>query len=134
MMSVASATADTPSGHRVAVQINSSDPALMNLALNNIHNIVEYYKGIGEEVQIEVVAYGPGLHMLRADTSPVKERLTTLKQSQPTLAFSACENTRNGMKRAERKDIPLLPEAGVVPSGVVRLMQLQEQGWSYLRP
>lgn len=126
--------ADSPSVHRVAIQIDSSDPAVMNLALNNIANIVGYYKGIGEEVQIELVAYGPGLHMFRADTSPVKERLATLKQVLPNLTLAACENTQNGMKRVEHKDIPLLPEVGVVPSGVVRLMQLQEQGWSYLRP
>ena len=48
----------------------------MNLALNNVRNITEYYKEKGETVAIEVVTYGPGLHMLRSDTSPVTPRPT----------------------------------------------------------
>ena len=45
---------------------------MMNLALNNATNVVQYYKDLGEKVTIEVVTFGPGLHMLRDDTSPVK--------------------------------------------------------------
>ncbi len=50
------------------------------------------------------------------------------------LRFSACENTRAGMSKREGKEVPLLNEAKRVPSGVVRLIELQEQGWSYIRP
>ena len=38
---------------------------MMNLALNNATNVAQYYKGLGEKVSIEIVTYGPGLHMLR---------------------------------------------------------------------
>jgi intracellular sulfur oxidation DsrE/DsrF family protein len=46
----------------------------------------------------------------------------------------ACGNTQANMTKVESKDIPLVGEAKVVPSGVVRVMELQQQGWSYVRP
>jgi uncharacterized protein len=72
--------------------------------------------------------------MLRADTSPIKTRIAAFHQSMPEVRLSACNNTLQGMETAERKKVELLPEATIVPSGVVRLMELQEQGWSYVRP
>ena len=111
-----------------------NDPAIMNLALNNVSNMAHHYHEIGEKVEIEVVAFGPGLHMLRDDTSPVKARIKSMSETMPQLAFSACGNTRENMTRAESKDIPLISQAKVVNAGVVRLMELQERGWSYLRP
>jgi uncharacterized protein len=38
------------------------------------------------------------------------------------------------MRKAENKDINLIAQATVVKSGVVRVMELQEQGWSYIKP
>ena len=122
--------------HRVAIQVNQNDPQVMNLALNNATNVIEYYRGKNEEVEVDIVTYGPGLHMLREDTSPVQDRLKRLKElAFPSkVQFSACNNTRQGMAKTEGKEIPVLADATVVPSGVVRLMELQEQGWSYIRP
>jgi intracellular sulfur oxidation DsrE/DsrF family protein len=120
--------------HRLAVQVNVNDAAVMNLALNNVSNAAQYYSEIGQKVEIEVVAFGPGLHMLRDDTSPVKARIKSMSETMPNVAFSACGNTRENMTRAEAKDIPLISQAKVVKAGVVRLVELQERGWSYLRP
>jgi intracellular sulfur oxidation DsrE/DsrF family protein len=122
--------------HRIAIQVDQNDPAIMNLALNNATNVIEYYRAKGEEVDVDVVTYGPGLHMLRADTSPVKDRIKNLKDlAFPSkIQFSACNNTKEGMEKKEGHPINVLSEAVVVPSGVVRLMELQEKGWSYLRP
>ncbi len=122
--------------HRVAIQVNQNDPQVMNLALNNVTNVIEYYRAKKEDVEIDVVAYGPGLHMLRADTSPVQDRLKRLKElAFPSkVQFSACNNTRQNMEKAEGRAISILPDATIVPSGVVQLMELQEQGWSYIRP
>jgi len=120
--------------HNLVLQVNANDPAMMNLALNNATNVAQYYKDLGEKVTIEVVTFGPGLHMLRDDTSPVKARIETLALSTPEISFKACGNTQENMHKAENKDIPLIPEATVVKSGVVRVMQLQEQGWSYVKP
>jgi len=130
------AAADKAPQHRIAIQVDQNDPQVMELALNNAQNVIEYYHGKGEDVQVEVVAYGPGLNMLRADTSPVKDRIRRMKEfSVPSnLTFSACNNTKTAMEKREGHAITIIPEASLVPSGVVRLMQLEEEGWSYVRP
>ncbi|MDB5653934.1 MAG: hypothetical protein JWQ94_1547 [Tardiphaga sp.] len=126
--------ADRKKAHRLVVQVDTNDPAVMNLVLNNVSNVTEYYKKSGQTIEIEVVAFGPGLHMLRDDTSPVKSRIGTMSEAMPHVTFSACGNTRENMTKAEKKDIPLISQAKVVGSGVVQIMELQERGWSYLRP
>jgi uncharacterized protein len=120
--------------HRLILQVNSNESAMMNLALNNATNVVQYYKDLGEKVSVEVVTFGPGLHMLRDDTSPVKARIEALALSSPEISFKACGNTREYMSKVESKEIPLISEAKVVRSGVVRVMELQEQGWTYVKP
>jgi uncharacterized protein len=120
--------------HRLILQVNTNEPAMMNLALNNATNVAQYYKDLGEKVNIEVVTFGPGLHMLRDDTSPVKARIKAIKESTPEISFKACGNTQENMHKVENKEIPIIPEATVVKSGVVRVMELQEQGWTYVKP
>jgi uncharacterized protein len=120
--------------HHLVLQVDTNDAATMNLALNNAMNVTEYYKEAGEKVEIEVIAFGPGLHMLRDDTSPVKARIETMALSTPEVSFKACGNTQANMSKAENKDIKLVPQAQVVPSGVVRVMQREEEGWTYVRP
>jgi hypothetical protein len=122
--------------HRVAIQVDQNDAAVMNLALNNATNMIEQYKSKGETVQIEIVTYGPGLHMLRADTSPVQDRIKQVVDASfpSSIKFMACNNTKEGMEKREGKTIGIVPQAEIVPSGAVRLIELQEQGWSYLKP
>lgn len=120
--------------HHVAIHVDENDPQRMNMALNNANNIISRYEGQGDEVQIEIVTYGPGLHMLRADTSPVADRVAQMSLEHENIAFSACNNTLQGMQRQAGAEIALLSEAHIVPSGAVRLIELQEQGWAYLRP
>ena len=128
------AAADKKAQHRVVLQVNTNEPATMNLALNNATNVAQYYKDRGEKVMIEIVTFGPGLNMLRSDTSPVKARIETLALSTPEISYKACGNTQQNMQKAENKDIPIIPQAQVVSSGVVRVMELQEQGWTYVKP
>jgi uncharacterized protein len=120
--------------HRLAIHVDQKDPAVMNLALNNARNVYEHYNERGEEVAIEIVAYNQGLHMLRDDTSPVKDKIAALRAKVKNVTFAACNNTKHAMEKAEGKEVPLIPEATIVPSGVVRLVELQEQGWAYVRP
>jgi uncharacterized protein len=120
--------------HRLAIHVDQKEPAVMNLALNNAMNVYEHYNERGEEVEIEIVAYNQGLHMLRDDTSPVKDRIKVIAEKSPAISFKACGNTQENMGKAENKAIPLVAQATLVKSGVVRLMELQEQGWTYVRP
>ena len=122
--------------HHIAIQVDQNDPQVMNLALNNVNAVIEHYRAMNEDVDIDVVTYGPGLHKLRADTSPVQDRIKRLKDTvfPGKIQFSACNNTKQGMEKAEGHAISVVPDATIVPSGVVHLMELQEQGWSYVRP
>ena len=120
--------------HKIAIQVSENNPATMNLALNNVANLAQYYSENGQLWSIEVVAYGPGLHMLRADDSPVKDRLHSIKQSINDITFSACANTMKGMEKAEGHPIAIVNDARIVPAGVVRLAELQERGYSYIKP
>jgi uncharacterized protein len=133
-VALAAQPAPEPKEHRLILQVNTNDAAAMNLALNNATNVAQYYEKAGEPVKIEVVTFGPGLNMLRDDTSPVKARIETMALSTPEVSFKACGVTRENMRKAEDKDIPIIPQAEVVPSGVVRVMQLEEKGWSYVKP
>jgi len=130
------AAAQSAKKHRVVLHVDQNDPAVMNQALNNARNILDTFRDKNEDVEIEIVAYGPGLHMLRDDTSPVKGRIKELADvSFPSkVTFSACGITRTNMERNEGHPIPILAQAGVVPAGVVRIMELQEQGYSYVKP
>lgn len=131
-----SACAATPAmrPHRLIVHVDDNDPARMNLALNNISNVYAHYLEKNEPIEVELVAYGPGLHMLRADTSPVKQRLASLRETYDNIVYTACGNTMQNMAKAEGKAVALLPDVGIVSAGVTRIMELQEKGWSYVRP
>jgi uncharacterized protein len=120
--------------HKLAIHVDQNDPAVMRLALGNTRNAYELYASMGEDIAIEIVCYSQGLHMLRDDTSPVKEEIRTTRAKVPQLAFGACNNTKRAMERTEGKTIPIIQEAVVVPAGVVRLVELQEQGFKYLKP
>ncbi|HBK08761.1 MAG TPA: hypothetical protein DDZ81_23380 [Acetobacteraceae bacterium] len=128
--------AEATKPHRMSFHIVSADPVMMNVVLHNIAAAAEYYAARNETVAIELVANGPGYVMMRADKSPVAALITETHAKFPFVVFSACQNSRKAMAKAEGKavqDIPEVPEATDVPAGVVRLNELQEQGWTYIR-
>jgi intracellular sulfur oxidation DsrE/DsrF family protein len=120
--------------HKLVLHVDDSDPARMNLALNNLSNVYDFYKKKGEAIRVELVAYGPGMHMFRADTSPVRSRLDQIKLAYDNVVYTACGNTIVNMEKAEGKEIKLVSDVTVAEAGVVRLIELQEQGWTYVRP
>src|SRR6188768_4514728 len=112
--------------HKLALQISDNDPAKMNAVLNVAANVSKYYSDKGEEIDIQIVAFNAGLHMLRDDTSPVKPRLHSFKQGMPNVSFIACDNTLHSMTRSEGKEPPLVANVEHVEGGVVRLIELAE--------
>lgn len=120
---------------RLALQVSDNNDGTMVKVLNNAANFAASMQEAGYDYEIEIVAYNAGLHMFREDTSPVLERMKTFQQSVPNVTFSACGNTIKGMTRqAGGTPPPILDVVRVVPGGVVRLMELDEQGWFVLRP
>jgi len=72
--------------------------------------------------------------MLRADTSPVKDRITSFSQNFDNVSFKACGNAHAKMSKKAGKTVELVPQAEMTPSGVIQLIARQEEGWSYIRP
>ena len=108
------------------MQVSDADPGKWNLALNNAKN-VQSDLGAGN-VAIEIVAYGPGIGMLKAE-SVVGNRVRDALAAGVKVV--ACENTMTNQKLT--KD-DMLAGIGYVPAGVTELMQRQQQGWAYIRP
>lgn len=123
-----------PKTHRIVVQVTQNDPAMMTLALNNVENMTRYFESKDERAEIEVVAYGPGLAMMRSDVSPVKDRLAALAKGNRGIVFTGCANTMANQSKQEGRELSLVPEARLVPAGIARVVELQEEGWTYVRP
>ena len=128
----AAMAADGP--HKLVLQISDNNPQKMNTVLNVAANVARHYSGQGEEVDIKIVAFNQGLHMLRSDTSPVKDRMTSFGQRLPNVEFQACNNTRTAMQKKSGKDVPIFDFAEVVPAGVVSIMELDQSGYTVVRP
>ena len=112
--------------NQVVMQVSDNDQAKWNLALNNAANL---QKDLGmDDVELEIVVYGPGIGMLKSD-SPVAARISSALGNG--IKVVACENTMAGQK-LQKSD--MLPNIGYVQAGVVELMRKQQQGWAYLRP
>jgi intracellular sulfur oxidation DsrE/DsrF family protein len=116
--------ADRP--HKVVFQVSDGDPAKWNLTFNNARNVQQDLGS--DKVAIEIVAYGPGIGMLKMD-SATGARVTDAMASG--ISVVACENTMKSLKLT-RDD--MLPKIGYVPAGVVELMTRQKEGYAYIRP
>lgn len=113
--------------HFVVFHISSGDAFAQKLVLNNAQNLANFYGP--DKVMIEIVAYGPGLRTLFKENEYSK-RIQRMSKDQG-ITFTACANT---MKAMGRKHEALNKVAKVVPGGVIRLTELQEAGWTYIRP
>jgi intracellular sulfur oxidation DsrE/DsrF family protein len=111
---------------KLVIQVSENDPATWNLALNNAKNI---QKDVGKDnVELEIVAFGPGINMLKVE-SEVATRVNEAVDSG--VKVMACQNTMRSQK-LNKEDMNA--KVGYVPSGVVEIMQRQQQGYAYLRP
>lgn len=112
--------------YKVVLQVSDGDPGTWNLALNNANNVLhDLGKG---NVDIEIVAYGPGINMLKSD-SKVAARLAQALDS--SIGIEACENS---MQRFKLQKSDMYGGIAYVPSGVVHIMKRQREGWQYIRP
>jgi intracellular sulfur oxidation DsrE/DsrF family protein len=112
--------------YRVVFQVSDNDPAKWNLALNNARNV---QADLGKaNVQVEIVAYGPGLAMLKAE-SPVSARLAEALDGN--VGLLACVNTMENTKTTKSD---MYGGIGYVQAGVTHIMKRQKEGWAYIRP
>ena len=120
--------------HRLALQISDDDPVKMRAVLDVAANVSRHYSGLGEEVEIVVVAFNGGLDMLLEDRSPVRERLVNFLKSMPNVSFIACGNTLETLAAKECRRPPLIDGVSVTQVGVAALMDLAEKNWTIVRP
>ena len=120
--------------HKLVLQISDDSPQKMNTVMNVAANVSRLYSERGEEVDIKIVAFNKGLHMLRSDTSPVTKRLKSFATSMTNVEFQACGNTRSAMAKKSGKKVPLFEFAQLVPAGVVSIIELDEKGYTIVRP
>lgn len=123
------ASMEEPMKGKLVIQVSTDDKRTQTIALNNAVNLQKEY-GM-DNVEIEIVAYGPGLGML-TDKSTHKDRVASLAVQD--IRFSACGNTMAKMEKKTGKKPQLIEGVQVVSAGVSRIMQLQQQGYAYIRP
>ncbi len=112
---------------KAVFQVSENDEAKWNLALNNARNMQRQTQGTGG-TDIEIVAYGPGIQLLKAG-SPIAARISETVGGH--IKVVACKVSMAGAKLTEAE---MLSDIGYVPSGVVELMRKQQQGYAYIRP
>lgn len=115
--------------HKIVFQISSSNPETQNLVLNNAVNIRKHYGR--DNVDVVVVAYGPGLSLLTAKNKQA-DRIKSL--ATEGIVFDACHNTMEAIKKKTGKMPVLTKGVKVVPAGVGQIVELQEKGYKYIRP
>ena len=116
--------------HKVVIQVSTDDPKTWDVTLNNVYNIIA---GAGaDNVDIQVVAFGPGLGIFKKNNAEIAERLAKYKEICPLgLRLNSCAVT---MKKTGVKQEDLSPVVETTASGVLRIIELQEQGYTYIRP
>ncbi len=115
--------------YKYVLHISDMDPSKQELILNNARNLLDAYPP--GQVEVEIVAYGPGLRLMFADNVNA-QRIDSLSQSG--VKFSACGNTLKGMAKLLGEEPKLTPAAQVVPGGIVRIGELVKQGYIYVKP
>lgn len=128
-LATSAVAADGDVKHKLVIQVSSDDPQTQTIALNNAVNLQKMY-GM-DNVAIEVVAYGPGLGLL---TTKSKEADRVKSLAMQNITFSACGNTMAKVEKKTGKKPQLTEGVGTVQAGVARIMELQEEGYAYLRP
>jgi intracellular sulfur oxidation DsrE/DsrF family protein len=111
---------------KIVLQVSDGNPTTWNQALNVVGNLREAY---GADAQIELVAFGQGINMLKFD-APVVSRLTEV-QSKLGAKVYACENSmaRNKLSRSD-----IAPDVIFVKAGVEHIISRQREGWVNIRP
>ena len=115
--------------YKYVLHISDMDPSKQELILNNASNLLEAYPP--GQVEVEIVAYGPGLRLMFAENVNA-QRIDSLSQSG--VKFSACGNTIKGMTKLLGEEPKINPNAKVVPGGIVRIGELVKQGYIYVKP
>lgn len=115
---------------KIVLQISDPNPFKQTLVLNVASNIVKEYGP--DNVEIEIVAFGPGLRLMFADNANA-DRIKSLVDSAG-VRLHACSNTVNNMAKKLGHKPVLNPAAQSPGPGVVRIVDLVEKGYILVKP
>ena len=116
------------------MHVNFAGDERCGLVLDDIENTRDYCRDRGASLDLRVVCHGPGLHRLRADTSPVRERLLQIGANHAEPGLYACRNTIQRLTRAEGSEPALIEAAIPVTAGLPEIVELQQRGFRYPKP
>ena len=115
---------------RIVLQLSESDAETQERTLNVANNLIKHYGG-PDFVDIEIVAYGPGLSLLFPGNASA-ERISSLIAND--VRFVGCLNTVDSIERATGKRPELIPETIPVQTGVAHIVERAQQGFVVIRP
>lgn len=124
------APADKPfAEHRLVLQLSDDDAKKQGLVISVAYNLLKFYGP--DKIAIEVVTFGPGIAILRAD-SPNRKFVDSLVAQG--VRFDLCMNTVDTIKRETGHVPPFNPNAKPVEAGVAQILALTEKGYTLVRP
>lgn len=117
---------------KIIVHVGSSNPVRLKTALDETESLLDSSRRSGRKLQVEIVANGGGVDLLRTDVSPYAKRIGLMQAKYPTLDFMACGQT---LKKLQEKgvDVQLLPHTGVASSAMEQITLRLKQDWVYIR-
>ncbi|MDH5370136.1 MAG: DsrE family protein [Gammaproteobacteria bacterium] len=125
------ATAGIVEEHKLVIQVNTEEAKNQEIALNYAVNVLNHYEP--GEVKVEIVAHGAGISLLsKSRKNKFTSRIESLVKSG--IVFSVCNNSINDIEKKYRKKPEIIEGVKIIPDGTVRIMRLQEKGYSYIRP
>lgn len=116
----------------IIVHVSNSNPVRLKTALDETENLLKSYRRENRRVNVEIIANGGGLDLLRSDVSPFGKRIALMKAKYPNLDFLACRQTINKLQK-QGIIVKLLPHTGFANSAVEEIDKRLHQGWDYVR-
>jgi uncharacterized protein len=132
-VSVAKAMSGTETPAKVLIHISSGQPEHLKSVLDDVDDLMSYYRRTHQKARVEVVANGEGLGMLLAGVSPYAGRIREMQKKYAGLTFVACQNTIDRYQEQLGMTAKLLPGVVVIDSGVAQIMRRQQEGWAYIQ-
>jgi intracellular sulfur oxidation DsrE/DsrF family protein len=131
VVALAAPAAEDPA--KVLFHVSEGNPEHLKTVLDEVENLMKFYRQTQQKARVEVITNGGGLSLLMAGISPYAERIQRMQQEYHDLTFVACQNTIERIQQELGLQAKLLPGVVVIDSGVAQIMRRQNQGWAYIQ-
>jgi uncharacterized protein len=130
---IAQATPAAEDPTKVLFHVSEGNEEHLKSVLDEVENLMKFYRQNNQKARVEVVTNGGGLSLLMAGVSPYADRIQRMQKEYSELTFIACQNTIDRIEQELGLTAKLLPGVVVIDSGVAQIMRRQSQGWAYLQ-